>query len=514
METSIKDTSEKIKSLPEIEKLLEEHRQEGLKVVQCHGVFDLLHPGHIRHFKSARSQGDKLVVSVTPDRFVNKGPGRPAFNERLRLETIAALADVDYVVLNDTPDAVSLIRRLRPSVYVKGVEYKDHEKDVTGKIAEESQAVYESGGSIFYTDDIVFSSSSLLNRYFDTPTPEVLAFLDTLKKDHSSEEIIDYIEKFSRLKVLVIGDAIIDEYQYTEPLGQSGKGLHMVAKCLHKEIFLGGALIIASHLMQFAKEVTLLTAIGANCPHRPFIQTTLDSRIRQEFVLLEEGTTLTKKRYVLKDGKNLSKLFETYSSNEQLLNEQQSVSLAEFIRQRSKEFDLIVVSDFGNGLINPLITKAVSSSPAFLAINTQINSGNRGYNVITHYQRANFISLNEPELRLAAHDRYSPLENLAAKISTQLCCRLIAVTRGVNGVYCYSPHEKIVIPAIATRSVDRIGAGDAFLSLASLGTASHAPLRLAAFIGSAAAAMSVQMIGNQEPIQKATLCKFLTRLMK
>ena len=132
---------QKIKSLQEIEAILKEHRRQGLKIVQCHGVFDLLHPGHIRHFKVAKEQGDKLVVTLTSDRFVNKGPGRPVFNEDLRIESLAALEDVDYVVLNDSPDATLIIQKVKPAVYVKGAEYQLHKEDVTGKISEEVKAV-------------------------------------------------------------------------------------------------------------------------------------------------------------------------------------------------------------------------------------------------------------------------------------------------------------------------------------------------------------------------------------
>src|SRR6185295_18745199 len=89
----------KIKNFDEISEILEEFKREGLKIVQCHGVFDLLHPGHIRHFREAKTLGDKLVVTLTSDRFVNEGPGRPAFNESLRLESVAALEDVDFVIL-------------------------------------------------------------------------------------------------------------------------------------------------------------------------------------------------------------------------------------------------------------------------------------------------------------------------------------------------------------------------------------------------------------------------------
>lgn len=180
----------KLKTFEELEKVLEEEKKEGGKIVHCHGVFDLLHPGHIRHFKEAKKQGTKLVVSITPDRFVNKGPGRPAFNEALRVETLASLNCVDYVVLNDSPDAVSCIKKIKPNIYVKGKEYADHAADVTGKIADEVRAVQAAHGSVFYTDDIVFSSSSLLNRYYESTSPELRAFLAEIKEQYTINDLL------------------------------------------------------------------------------------------------------------------------------------------------------------------------------------------------------------------------------------------------------------------------------------------------------------------------------------
>lgn len=508
-------TQSKIKSLDEIREILEKDRENGLRIIHCHGVFDLLHPGHIRHFKAAKAQGDKLVVTVTPDRFVNKGPGRPVFSEQLRLESLAALQDIDYVVLNDSPDAISAIQAVRPSLYVKGIEYANHDADVTGKISVEANAVKECGGEIYYTDDIVFSSSSLLNQYFDAMPPEVAQFLSVLKTEISSEEIIGKIESLKKIKVLIIGDAIIDEYQYAEPLGQTGKGHHHVAKCLHREVFLGGSLIIANHVAQFSDHVTLLTAIGADCPYNSYIKTHLDPKVDQEFVYLNGSSTLVKKRYVLKDGKTLSKLFESYSGQEKGPDFFQTSQIVQFLQEKAKDYDLVLSCDFGNGFTNHSIIDAISQVPTFLAINTQTNSGNRGYHMITNYQRADYISLNEPELRLACHSKVGDLEGLAADISEIMDCQGLSVTRGVNGVMCFSRGTPpIVIPAFASKSVDRVGAGDAYLSLSSLGLANGFSLKLAAFIGSVAAAMSVQMIGNQEAIKKSSLCKFITRLLK
>ncbi len=505
----------KIKSLEEIAVILEKKRSEGARIVQCHGVFDLLHPGHMRHFREAKAQGDVLVVTLTPDRFVNKGPGRPAFPEELRLESLAALQDIDYVVLNQSPDAIAAIQTVKPHLYAKGLEYADHSKDVTGKISAEASAVEENGGHIVYTDDLVFSSSVLLNRYFDSMTPEAKSFVESLKKDFPLNEILEKIEQFKQLKVLVVGDAIIDEYQYVEPLGQTGKGNHNVAKCLDRDLFLGGSLIIANHVAQFSDHVTLLSAVGKNCQHRAFIQEKLDAKVQQEFAFLENATTLVKKRYVLKDGKTLSKLFETYSGQESGPNRFQTEVIVSFIREKSSDFDLVLVADFGNGFTNAPIVQALCETSAFLAVNTQTNSGNRGYHMITNYARADYISLNEPELRLAMHDKTSQIEGLCMDVLEIMQARELTVTQGVRGALSFSKEEGFIsLPALVSQSIDRIGAGDAYLSLSSLGAARGLPLQLVGFLGSLGAAMSVQMVGNQEAIQKTALLKFLTRLLK
>lgn len=514
MQKFLEMPTQKIKSLDEIDQILKTARQDGLRIVQCHGVFDLLHPGHIRHFKRAKEKGDILVVTVTPDRFVNKGPGRPVFTETLRLESLAALQDIDYVVLNNSPDATSAIEQVRPLFYAKGIEYRSFKDDITGKIAEEAGAVENLGGEIFYTDDIVFSSSSILNQFFDQIPPEVAKYIKEIKKQYTADDLIQKIEDLSNLNVLVIGDAIIDEYQFAEPLGQTGKGQHLVVKCLEKEIFLGGSLIVANHVAQFTPHVTLLTAIGEKCPYLKFVEQNLDKNIQKEFTYLEGVSSLVKKRYVSKDGQTLTKLFETYAGQEKAMNRVQNQQIIDYLQKRASNFDLVLVCDFGNGFTNSAMVDAISDLSAYVALNTQTNSGNRGYNMVTNYRKANYISLNEPELRLSMHDKTSDLEGLASDICQIMSCKNISITRGIRGVLFCSNDRALEIPAFATSSVDRIGAGDSYLSLSSLCMAMGYPPILSGFIGSIAAAMSVQMIGNQDAIKKIPLCKFITRLMK
>lgn len=140
-------------------------KSKGNKIVLCHGCFDLMHIGHIKYFQSAKRMGDMLVVTVTPDEFVDKGPGRPVFNENLRAEAIAALECVDYVAVNKWPTAEDTLRLVRPDIYVKGQEFENLE-DKTGKIQKEYKVLQEIGAEMRFTHEIVFSSTDLLNTYF------------------------------------------------------------------------------------------------------------------------------------------------------------------------------------------------------------------------------------------------------------------------------------------------------------------------------------------------------------
>lgn len=128
------------------------------RLVHAHGCFDVLHLGHVRHFEAAKKMGDVLVVTVTPDRFVNKGFGRPVFNQADRCEMIDALRCVDYVALNEWPTAVETINFLRPAVYVKGSERRTN----TDALWREKCAVEGVGGRLELTDEPTFHSTDLL----------------------------------------------------------------------------------------------------------------------------------------------------------------------------------------------------------------------------------------------------------------------------------------------------------------------------------------------------------------
>lgn len=155
----------KIVPMEELDRIVQKLKTEGKKIVLCHGCFDLMHPGHIKYFQASKKMGDILVVTVTPDIYIDKGHDRPVFNENLRAESIAALECVDYVSINKWPTAEETLKLLRPDIYVKGQEFENLD-DKTGKIQKEYEVLREVGGEMRFTHEIVFSSTQLLDKYF------------------------------------------------------------------------------------------------------------------------------------------------------------------------------------------------------------------------------------------------------------------------------------------------------------------------------------------------------------
>ncbi|MBU1121406.1 MAG: adenylyltransferase/cytidyltransferase family protein [Candidatus Omnitrophica bacterium] len=156
---------DKIIDIYKLRDRVKELKAAGKKVVLCHGCFDLMHPGHIKYFQAAKKMGDVLVVTISPDQYVDKGQGRPVFNQNLRAESIAALECVDYVSINQWPTAEETLRTLIPDMYVKGQEFQNLE-DKTGKLQKEYKVMKDLGIEIGFTQEVVFSSTKLINQYF------------------------------------------------------------------------------------------------------------------------------------------------------------------------------------------------------------------------------------------------------------------------------------------------------------------------------------------------------------
>jgi rfaE bifunctional protein nucleotidyltransferase chain/domain len=502
----------KIVPLDDLARQVATYKAAGKRVALCHGCFDLLHLGHMKHFEAAKKDVDVLIVTVTPDRFVNKGPGRPVFTEALRMEAIAALGVVDHVALNKWPTAIETIALLKPDLYVKGQDYKDRSKDVTGMIAKEEAAVEAVGGRLHFTEEIQFSSSSLINAHFSPLDDGVQAFLAGFRKRFDADAIIADLERLKDLKVLVIGDTIIDEYHYCRPLGKSSKSPTISSILLREESYAGGVLAIANHLEQFAGSVDLVTCLGAKDERRAMIEEKLAPGVERTYFVRPDGPTPIKRRYL--DHYLNIKLFEvTFMNDEPISGELEKRVIAD-VEKRLAGCDLVVVADFGHGMLSPALIDVLQRSGKYLVVNAQTNSNNYGYNYITKYTRADYISIDEAELRLPFGAKKDPLDGLIDRLQGITHANEVQITLGQRGSIYRKGKEQWLTPAFATHVKDSVGAGDAVLSVTALCARAGVDPAIIGLVGNCTGALAVEIIGNERPVHKKDLLKFVKHLLK
>ncbi|MCM2303724.1 MAG: PfkB family carbohydrate kinase [Elusimicrobia bacterium] len=490
-------------------------RQRGLKkkIVHCHGVFDLLHVGHVRHFAEAKAMGDLLVVTLTQDQHVNKGPHRPAFPQDLRAEVIAALDSVDYVAVNKWPTAVNAIKLLKPDVYAKGPDYKDASKDVTGGIAIEEAAVRAAGGEIRFTEDITFSSSKLLNRHMPQFDGPVAGFLERLRRRFSGADISGLIGGLGALKVLVIGEAILDDYVYCEAMGKSSKEPILALQYRSEEKHAGGSLAIANHLAEFCGKVDLVTYLGTKNTQEEFARANLKPTVTPHFVYKTDSPTIVKRRFV--QAGLLNKLIEVYEMNDAPIEGPEEDDLCRFLEMKLSGYDVVIAADFGHGLIGPRAVELLTRKSRFLSVMTQINAANIGFHTISKYPRADYICIHEGELRLDHRNRRDDLKLLTKNLAQRLKASTVMVTRGTKGTLLYREGEGFSeCPAFAMKVVDRIGAGDSVLAMTSLASAAKLPAEVIGFLGNLAGAQAVTIVGNSASISRVAMLKSVEALLK
>lgn len=507
-------TADKIVSQDQLAMQIAALKQQGKKVIQAHGTFDLLHLGHVKHLEAAREKADVLVVTLTADKYVNKGPGRPVFNEQLRAEMLASLEVVDWVSINHTPDAVPAILKLKPNFYAKGQDYINPEGDITGKIVDERNAIESVGGSIMFTEEIVFSSTELINRHMNVFEPHVRDHLDDLRANDGLRQMCAQIEKLKDLRVLVVGDAIIDEYHYIIPMAKAAKENMIAARYQDEERFAGGVFATANHLASFCKQVDIVTCLGARDSKEDFIRAHLKPNVGMKTVYRAEGPTTTKRRFV--DPSYMRKLFEVYFINDEPLHRDVEDGLNTMLSETLGGYDVVISNDFGHGMIGHSTVKLLTEKSKFLAVNTQSNSANMGYNLIHKYPRADFVCIDAPEARLAVTDKISPIEEIIMqRLPQKIDCSNFIITHGRHGCVTYQTGEVVhTIPAVTNTIVDTVGAGDAFLSITAPLVAIGTPLSQAGFVGNVVGALKVGIVGHQRSVEKVNVLKALQGMLK
>ncbi|MEG0962705.1 MAG: PfkB family carbohydrate kinase [Lachnospiraceae bacterium] len=490
-------------------------KQEKKKVILCHGVFDLVHPGHILHFQEAKNQGDILVVSITSSKYVRKGPGRPYFDDEMRVKFLEAIECIDYVMISENDTAADIIDVVEPTLYVKGREYEKAEDDITGKIDEEVEGVRRHGGEVYYTSGAVFSSTKLINNLMPVFSEEMKEYLLDFGNRYTMDDILRNTEQIRKLKILVIGDAIIDKYTYCSIQGLMSKDMGYSARYQKEEEYLGGSFAVANHLASFSPNVTITSIIGNESDIHSRLLNDMSDKMHLNLVYSQSYPTIIKQRFITQNEKReeFHKVFSINNLPNPMIIDQESMDVfVDRLKKKIAEYDMVVVCDFGHGLITKEVMELVQEQGKFLAVNCQTNSSNYGLNVITKYHKADVFALDQKELKLAypAYDM-KEAESLQS-LSKHLKCDGW-LTRGALGAYGISQMQVQECPAFTLKVKDTIGAGDAFYAIASLYRAVGAPMELGTFMGNIAGALAANIVGNKEAVDKINVLKYASTLL-
>jgi len=503
-------TAKKMVSFNDAGRIFAKLKSEGKKIVQCHGTFDLLHPGHIVHFEEAKALGDILVVTITAEQYVNKGPGRPYFNDELRVKYLSSLEYIDYVVVVPFPAAHEAIECVQPHIYCKGKEYENPQVDVTGNIHDDIQTVERLGGRVHYVGSVVFSSTKLLNNNFEVHPPQMKEFCKKLAAKYTPNQFKEIVDSFKDLKVLIIGDVIFDRYSSVKVQGLTSKNRIISTRFLSEETQAGGALAVFRHVKQFTLNTKLISLVGTEEWVEPALAKYINPD-EDEIIRSSDFTTIIKQRFVepLSEGKELSKLFAINAIDEQYLSDKIQTLLYDLIDSCIRDYDLIMVMDFGHGLMQDRIRELVQKKSPFLALNCQTNSYNHGFNIIDkQYYHADSFSLDESELTLACGRRNINFSEELKKLHHKFSASYSWLTRGATDTIGIKKEEsECKCMPFEQSVVDTVGAGDAFCSVASLAAVKDLPIDLATFMGQLAGAQAVRIIGNADSIKKDKFLK-------
>lgn len=305
------------------------------------------------------------------------------------------------------------------------------------------------------------------------------------------------------LRVAVIGETILDEYAFCDAIGKSGKEPMLVTRFSRCEVQAGGVLAIANHLAEFCRDVEVVSVLGGRDSREDFVRSSLAPQVRGSFVRKAEGQTIVKRRYM--DAYSHAKMLGVYRLDASELEGEDLAAMQQAVETAVARADVVIVADYGHGVLAKPVIEQLCGTAAFLAVNTQLNAANNGYNVLSKYPRADYACLHEGELRLDARDRTGDLRELMVQARERIGARALTVTLGKHGTWINTPTGDHRCPALASNVVERVGAGDAVLALSSLAIAAGLHPDLVGVLANLAGAQVVAQLGNHVAIRKAAL---------
>jgi len=480
------------------------------KIILAHGTFDLFHYGHLKHLEKSKKKADILVVSLTADKYVKKGSDRPIYNENQRASIISNFEFVDYVTIVKSDSGVEVINLLKPDFYSKGIEYKKFNNDPTQKILMEEKILKKNNGKLFFTNEDVLSSSNIINKIKLEKKSPRSDFLKKMRKKVKLNFFLNNFDKIYKKKVLVIGDAILDKYIFTSALAKSPKEELISVKENYEKIYLGGILATSMHISSFVKKPTMLTILGKDSKINQIIKRKLKKNCNLKLFIDKTRNNIVKTRYLDITKK---KLFQSNNLPLEDITHELEKKVCQYLTKKINKFDIVIVNDFGHGFLTKKIRKILENKSKILCVNVQTNSANLGYNYFYKYSKCNYLTMDEPEARLATEERFGKTSLITKKIFKKTKSNIVSITYGSNGTQIFKKNEKSFVPALSSNAIDTLGAGDAFFAISSIYQLIDKKLENIAFIGNVAGAIKIKHLGHEKYVKKDIFFEYLKSIL-
>ena len=505
-----KKFNNKILNSKNLDQLIKKLKKNNKKIVMCHGTFDLVHPGHIRHLFYAKRKGDVLIVSITGDKFVTKQSKGTYVPEDLRIRNLAALELVDYAFIDFNFKPLSLISKIKPNYFVKGYEY-NLDNSINSNTLEEKSLVEKFGGKIIFSPgDVVYSSTKLQKTL--KPNIKNDKFISLLKKEKISlKQIIYILKKKISLNIHVVGDLIIDKYNYCDLIGQSTKTPTFSVRPYKSELFVGGAGIVAKHLKAMGANV-FFTSIAGSDEYKIYAEKDLKkNKIKTNILVNKNRKTVLKERFWNNDYKLLQ---VDYVDNE-IIDKVNLKKIYDTLK-KDKISDCVVFSDFRHGMFNKEIINSYLNiiNPNIIKVaDSQVSS--RWGNILD-FKKVNIIFPNELEARFSLGDQDSGIRSIGTKLMKEAGCKNLVLKLGEKGSMVFRntgfyPQDFFPLDTFVRNKVDTIGAGDAYLSATTIFYCITKNIVLSSIIGNFAAAIACEQEGNI-PITREHIISYINTL--
>ncbi|MCH7592853.1 MAG: hypothetical protein IH989_08755 [Planctomycetes bacterium] len=443
-----------------------------------------------------------LIVSLTGDA-VDLDTGRqPYIPQQLRAENLAALMFVDHVYIDPSPTAEAILGKVKPDIFVIG---REHERSTAPAFRAERAVVERYGGRIIFSSgELVFSSAELIERMprDDRARSHRLNLL-TQRHEITARGLDDVMQRFRNMHVLVVGDVVIDQYVFCDTLGVASESPMMTLAERDRRSYVGGAAIVARHLAGLGAHAFLLTAGGSDERSR-MVKDVLSAEDVELHMIESRPSMVEKTRFVADE----TKLFKVDHGQRLPLDSVAERRAAQLLEQQAKVADAVIFCDFGYGMVTGgLLARILPTLRQNVSTLTADVSG--GQAKMLSFEHVDLLCPTERELRATLNDYESGLSAVAWEVMHRTQARHLFVTLEKRGMIVFERRSqdraspewsgRLIseqLPSFSSYAVDRLGCGDALLATATLALAAGSSLIEAAYLGNAAAAIEIAMLGN------------------